>query len=55
MTQNPLLLPPSPARRELMREQGYNIGPDDYTDEEWTAIEAETAAHHAAGNDRAAS
>lgn len=44
MTQSPFTLPPGPERRELMREQRLNISPNDYTSEEWAAVEEKAQA-----------
>lgn len=44
MTQSPFTLPPGPERRELMREQRLNISPNDYTPEEWAAVEEKAQA-----------
>lgn len=38
---DPFSLPPGPERRELMYEQGYNITPHDFTDEENAEIDRE--------------
>lgn len=42
MATDPLTLPPGPERRKLMRELSLNIGPADFTPEEWAAHQAET-------------
>ncbi len=39
MTDNPFSSSPGPERRELMRQQYKNTSPNDYTPEEWAAIE----------------
>lgn len=43
MTVSPYSLPPGPERRELLRAQGRNISPIDYTDEENAAIATDAA------------
>lgn len=47
VTQSPFQLPAGPERRDLMRAMDLNIGRDDYTDAEWAALQAETAARRA--------
>jgi hypothetical protein len=44
MPQTPFQLPPGPERRKLMCEQRLNISPNDYTPEEWAAIQEKAQA-----------